>query len=31
MEEEVNERVYKLYGLGKEDKRVIEEFLEIWG
>jgi hypothetical protein len=28
LEEEMNERVYRLYGLDEEDKRVIEEFLE---
>jgi hypothetical protein len=28
LEKEINERVYKLYGLNEEDKKVIEEFLE---
>lgn len=28
LEEEIDERVYRLYGLGEEDKKVIEEFLE---
>jgi len=28
LEEEINERVYKLYGLNEEDIKVIEEFLE---
>lgn len=27
LEKEINERVYKLYGFGEEDKKVIEEFL----
>jgi hypothetical protein len=27
-EEEINELVYKLYGLNEEDKKIIEEFLE---
>lgn len=28
LEEEINQLVYKLYGLNKEDQRVIEEFLQ---
>ncbi len=27
LEDEINERVYRLYGLGEDDKRVVEEFL----
>jgi hypothetical protein len=28
LEDEINKRVYRLYGLSEEDRRVIEEFLE---